>query len=278
MPTIAPALFFLGGRGEKRDGLGARQGRASLGGPVLPYERPNCRTVEGLRCQIPACRFRTSCSAASEPRCLGLPAYLTGLRRGRLAVMLWTDVDWDGGAVWIRRGESRNKRGTKVPLEGELRDIIARRWAPRGYRTADGETAVSPSSFHRDRQPIGDFRKAWASACKAAGVAGRLFHDMRRSVLRTMIRAGVPEAVAMRIGGHKTRAAFGRYNIASKPDIREAVGRTQAYLETLPAAAPNDQPRALSPTVYGQSTDSKNKKGSGLCRKPSNPLGCGGRI
>jgi ribosomal protein L16/L10AE len=49
-----------------------------------------------------------------------------------------------------------------------------------------------------------------------------------------MVRAGVPQSVAMAISGHRTVSMFIRYNIASEDDMREALRRTQAHLSTQP--------------------------------------------
>ena len=71
-------------------------------------------------------------------------------------------------------------------------------------------------------QRIKDFRKSWASACKAVGLSGMLRHDLRRTAARNLIRSGVPEVVSMRITGHRTPAVFNRYNIVSPTDLQDA--------------------------------------------------------
>ena len=69
------------------------------------------------------------------------------------------------------------------------------------------------------------FTKAWQADCKAAGCPGRIPHDLRRSAVRTFVRAGISETVAMKLSGHLTPSVFRRYDITSDSDLREAANR-----------------------------------------------------
>ena len=160
-------------------------------------------------------------------------AYLTGWRKGEIISLKWTDVDRDTGSIRLRPEAAKTGRGRTVMLEGDLTELIDRRCEARLFEK-DGNVRVAALVFHRDSLPVGDFRKAWATACEAAGVPDKLFHDLRRTAARNMVRAGVPERVAMAVTGHLTRSMFDRYNIVSEDDLRMAAQKTTMYVDTLP--------------------------------------------
>ncbi len=160
-------------------------------------------------------------------------AYLTGWRKGEIISLRWTDVDRDAGAIRLRPEAAKTGRGRTVMLEGDLAELIDRRWQAR-LLEKNGDVRVASLVFHRKGDAVGDFRKAWATACQAGGVPDKLFHDLRRTAARNMVRAGGPERVAMAVTGHLTRSMFDRYNIVSEDDLRMATQKTTLYVDTLP--------------------------------------------
>lgn len=96
--------------------------------------------------------------------------------------------------------------------------------------------------FHRDGRPIRDFRTTWVAACKAVGLPGLLFHDLRRSGARNYRRAQVTEDVIMRIGGWKTPSMFRRYNVVDERDLTEAAERLSGFLAHAASAPPTIVP------------------------------------
>ncbi len=82
-----------------------------------------------------------------------------------------------------------------------------------------------------DGKPVKDFRGAWKGACTQAGHPNIIFHDVRRSAVRNLVRSGVPRSVAMQLTGHKTQAVYRRYDIVSERDLQEGVEKYSGYLK-----------------------------------------------
>jgi integrase len=156
-------------------------------------------------------------------------AYSSAWRKSEILGLLWEDVDRNEREIRLRT--SKNGQGRVLPLEGELWEVIQRRWVAREVKRSSGESFISPLVFHRKGERIADFRKAWSKACKDAKCLGKLFHDLRRTAIRNMIRAGVPQSVAMSISGHRTIHTFLRYNITSQDDQRNALKATQDHVK-----------------------------------------------
>jgi integrase len=153
--------------------------------------------------------------------------YHSGWRVSEMRALEWRDVALAGHVIRLRPEISKNKDGRVLPIKaGELFEIIE--------RAKQNRLLSCPYVFHQEGQRIGDFGKAWKTACKAAGFNQIIVHDLRRSAVRNMVRAGIPERVAMSLSGHKTRSVFDRYNIVSESDLAIASERLQAHLEEQP--------------------------------------------
>jgi integrase len=163
-------------------------------------------------------------------------AYWTSWRKAEILHLTWGQVDLEAGTVRLEPGTTKNREGRTLFLPAGLHTLLReQRTATSALERERGQ--IIPWVFHRRGAPIRDFRDAWNSACRRAGYVGRLFHDFRRTGVRNMARAGIPERVAMQISGHKTRSIFDRYNIVSEGDLREAalkLSGTTRMMGTIP--------------------------------------------
>jgi integrase len=171
-------------------------------------------------------------------------AAITGWRIASEVLPLeWRRVDFDAGEVRLDVGTTKNDEARTFPLTNDLRAVLVAQHVEHERLKRVGH--LFPFVFFRevaegrggDKKPyrIVSFAKAWKSACRAAGCPGRLPHDLRRTAIRNLVRAGIPERVAMQLSGHKTRSVFERYNITSPGDLRDAArcldGRSPARVK-----------------------------------------------
>jgi len=154
-------------------------------------------------------------------------AYKVGWRKSEITNLKWEQVDLNQGIVRLEVGETKNDEARTAYLDEELREVFS---CQRVLMKHQG--IITPYVFPNwnGAGRISDFRSAWVTACKKIGIGTRLFHDFRRTAVRNMVRAGIPERVVMTISGHKTRAVFDRYNIVNDSDLRLAAKKQEDYL------------------------------------------------
>jgi integrase len=165
-------------------------------------------------------------------------------------------VDLLSRTVRLNPGETKNDEGRVVVMTDAVFLLLSE--CVRG-KSSDAYVFTRPNG-----KRVVDFRLTWADACCRAGLGklycpkckkpteltkcstcsiewkrkeliyrGLIFHDLRRSGVRDMVRNGIPERVAMTISGHKTRSIFDRYNIVNEDDLRDAAAKMNRRDEKL---------------------------------------------
>jgi integrase len=151
--------------------------------------------------------------------------YWCGCRVGETLKIEWSQVDLDSRQIRLEPEQTKGDEGRVVPLSSELVNML-RQVEPKEGTVFDGT----------------NLRKEWMEACAACELgtltevegrpydplySGLTLHDMRRSAVRNLRKAGVSEKEAMGISGHKTRAVFDRYNIVSTDDVMDAMRKLE---------------------------------------------------
>ena len=152
-----------------------------------------------------------------------------GWRKSEVVTLERRQLDVKAGTLRLEPGTTKNREGRLVYLTPQLAaQLAAQVERIRGLERKLGR--IVPALFprmtgRRAGEPRRGFRRRWLTACKDAGVPGRLLHDFRRTAVRNLERRGVARSVAMKLTGHKTESVYRRYAIVSDADLREATRR-----------------------------------------------------
>jgi len=148
--------------------------------------------------------------------------YHVGARKNELRLTRWDQVDFESGVIRLSADQTKTKKPRTLPIYGDMG-----RWLKQQRSTCPEGCAFVFFGAHN--RPVDTHLSGWAEACERAGVGWLLFHDLRRSAIRNMKRAGIQDKVAMEISGHRTRSVFDRYNIIDEADVRGAGERLEEY-------------------------------------------------
>jgi integrase len=161
--------------------------------------------------------------------------FYTGCRLGEARKITWDQVDLEARQIRLEGAQTKNAEPRTLPLPDELMEMLAQ----------------SPNKTGRVFYS-GAFRRSWASACVSAGLGrwireegkprryeGLIPHDLRRSAVRNLVNVGIPEAIAMKISGHKTRSVVDGYHIVSTSDLHAAMRRLQASARVIDVTPSN---------------------------------------
>jgi integrase len=150
-------------------------------------------------------------------------AYHVGTRKGELRKIRWEQVDFEANVIRLQAAQTKAKTARTLPIYGDMEHWLRNQ--------CQQKPAGCPWVFNHRNKPVGAQLRGWREACERAGLPNLLFHDLRRSAVRNMKRAGVQDRAAMAISGHKTRAIFDRYNIVDEGDLHNAADQMARYLE-----------------------------------------------
>lgn len=159
-------------------------------------------------------------------------AYITGWRlKSEVLRLTVAQVDLQEGCVRLEVGTSKTGEGRTFYMTQALRKLLEQQLA--SVEALKRKGVICPFVFHReDGSAIKDFRATWNTACESAGYEGKLFHDLRRTAVRNLERAGVPRSTAMQMVGHKTLSMYQRYAITDSRMHREGAALLDTWAQT----------------------------------------------
>jgi integrase len=147
-----------------------------------------------------------------------------GWRREEVLRLKVKQVDLLNRIIRLETGSTKNKKGRIVTMTDKVFELLKLCCEGKGQ-----DDFVFTRFLNGRHKHVVDFRDVWANGCKAASCVGLLFHDLRRTAARGLVRAGVAPHHAAKITGHKTLSVFNRYDIVDERDIADAVQKLERH-------------------------------------------------
>jgi integrase len=140
-----------------------------------------------------------------------LLALNTGLRRGELLSLQWSDVDLEAKVITIQARNAKNGRQRHIPINAEALSVLTR-WA----QQSDGQGVVFEPN---------DIKKGWGALLQEAKVSNFRFHDLRHDFASKLVRKGVDLNTVRELLGHADITMTLRYAHLQPDGLAAAVAK-----------------------------------------------------
>jgi len=151
---------------------------------------------------------------------LVLVALNTGLRRGELFSLRWSDIDLDGAMLTVRAAAAKSGDSRRVPLNAEAQAVL-RAWNKQA-KPKNVESFVFPGA---DGERLTNCNKAWAAIVKSAKLINFRLHDLRHSFASKLVQAGVDLNTVRELMGHADISMTLRYGHLAPENLKAAVAK-----------------------------------------------------
>ena len=154
----------------------------------------------------------------SQMKTFVVVALATGGRRGELLSLTWDRIILDGTEPHVVFTMTKSHRDRLVPLHATAVSVL-RRLQAATLRDGGPFRGITPDQI----------LKRWRHICDIAEVDGATIHDMRRTFVTRLSRAGVPLAAAQKLAGHTVLTTTMKYYTGtSEADLRDAIRKLEA--------------------------------------------------
>jgi integrase len=145
-------------------------------------------------------------------------AYYTGMRQGEILALTWGEVDIKNPKktfIHLQYEHTKTDTARDIPLAPEVVEMF--KAMPRGLPNV-------PVFIYQGRS-VGEIKRSFVTACKAAGIEDFTFHDLRHTAINNWRQACHDYFRIMAVSGHKTISVFKRYNTVTKDELMSLVDK-----------------------------------------------------
>jgi integrase len=151
-------------------------------------------------------------------------AYDSGMRRGEMAQLRWSQIDMKAHVVKLASSDTKTAEKRLVPLTDRLTQLLSVT-----QKHVSGYVFVTRNGRPYNPSKIS---AAFKKACSKAELTGVTYHDLRHSFCTNMRRAGVDTLTTMAISGHRSIEVFKRYTTIAPQDLQKAIQQLGTYMDT----------------------------------------------